>query len=223
MRKILHFRDGWRYIKKYLPFRRNFYPRRYTVKRAIRILVLTGLVLMMGEMAEAGVTATYMGVVDYSDAFTGNYFLPPGANEFETDYYRWYSDDWGWTHDISSLGIGSTTINTATLVIDAFDVDSAEVDLIYADGILLGRLDADDNAWNVTTFILGPAVLNELSDGKLDIWMDIDSSSSSEAWAVTLRSSTLTVDLNVIPSPSAIVLGGIGMSLVGWMKRRRTL
>jgi len=193
------------------------------VKRATRVLVLTGLVFIMGEAAEAGVTATYMNIVDYSDAFTGNYFLPPGANEFETDYYRWYSDDWGWTHDINTLGIDSTTINVATLQIDAFDVDDAEVDLIYADGLLLGRLDAGDNAWSVTTFNLGPAVLSELSDGKLDIWMDIDSSSSSKAWAVTLKSSTLTIDVDVIPSPSAFVLGGIGMSLVGWMKRRRAL
>lgn len=193
------------------------------MKRATRVLVLTGLVFIMGEAAEAGVTATYMNIVDYSDAFTGNYFLPPGANEFETDYYRWYSDDWGWTHDINTLGIDSTTINVATLQIDAFDVDDAEVDLIYADGLLLGRLDAGDNAWSVTTFNLGPAVLSELSDGKLDIWMDIDSSSSSKAWAVTLKSSTLTIDVDVIPSPSAFVLGGIGMSLVGWMKRRRAL
>ncbi len=192
------------------------------MKRAIRILVMTGLTFIMGEAAEAGVTATYVDVVDSSDVFAGNYFLPPGTSEFETGYYRWYSDDWGWTHDIS-LGIGSTTINTATLEIDAFDVDSAEVDLIYADGLLLGRLDTNEDAWNVTTFNLGPAVLSQLSDGKLDIWIDIDSSSSSDAWAVTLKSSILTIDFNVIPSPSAIVLGGIGMSLVGWMKRRRTL
>jgi len=193
------------------------------VKRAIKVLVLAGLVFVVGEMAEAGVTTTYLDVVDYSDTFAGNYFLPPGASEFQTGYYRWYSEDWGWTHEISSSESDCTSVNSATLQIDAFDVDSAEIDLIYADGVLLGRLDAGDDGWNVMTFDLGPAVLSQLADGKLDIWMDIDSSSNADAWAVTLRSSTLTVDCNAVPSPSAVVLGGIGMSLVGWMKRRRAL
>ncbi|MFH1717566.1 MAG: hypothetical protein ABIF19_09470 [Planctomycetota bacterium] len=194
------------------------------MKRAIRVLVLIGLVFVVGEAAEAGVTTTYVDVVDYSDAMAGNYFLPPGTDEMQPGYYRWYSDDWGWTHTIIVPGFDSASINWATLEIDAYDVDPLlEIDLIYADGVLLGRLDAGDKGWNVTTFNLGPAVLGELADGRLDIWMDIDSSSSYYAWAVTLGSSTLTVDYNVIPSPSAVVLGGIGMSLVGWMRRRRTL
>jgi len=193
------------------------------VKRAIKVLVLAGLVFVVGEMAEAGVTTTYLDVVDHSDTFAGNYFLPPGGNQFQTGYYRWYSEDWGWTHEVSSPGFDPASINWATLQIDAFDVDYDEIDLIYADGVLLGRLDAGYDGWDVTTFDLSSAVLSQLADGKLDIWMDIDSSSNVDAWAVTLRSSTLTVDCNVVPSPSAFVLGGIGMSLVGWMKRRKAL
>jgi len=193
------------------------------VKQAIRVLVLTGLVFVMGEVAEAGVTTTYVDVIDYSNAFAENYFLPPGTNEFEANYYRWYSGDWGWTHEINSKEVCLATINEATLEIDAFDVDSAEKDLIYADGILLDQLCVGGNIWNVTTFDFSYQVLNELADGKIEIWMDIDSSSSINAWAVSLRSSTLTVNCEVIPSPSAVVLCSIGMSLVGWMRRRKAL
>lgn len=193
------------------------------MKKAIKVLVLTGITLVMGEAAEAGVTTTIVDIVDYRDAFTGNYFLPPGTDEFSTDYYRWYSDDWGWTHDISTQVVGSASINEAKLEINAFDVDYAEIDLIYADGLLLGRLYIAGKEWNVTTFDLSTNVLTKLDDGKLDIWIDIDSSSYTDAWAVTLISSTLTVHSDVIPSPSAIVLGTLGMSLVGWMRRRKTL
>lgn len=193
------------------------------MKRVIRVLVLIAVAMILGETAEAGVTTTYMDVVDYSDIMAENYFLPPGTDEKESGYYRWYADDWGWTHTI--VGAGSGSINWATLEIEAFDVDPFwEIDLIYADGVLLGRLDAGDDGWNVTTFNLDPVAIEKLSDGSLDVWMDIDSSNNVKMWAVTLGSSTLTVGYgNVVPSPSAVVLGGIGMSLVGWMRRRRTI
>ena len=34
---------------------------------------------------------------------------------------------------------------------------------------------------------------------------------------------TERVELSTIPAPGAFILGGIGASLVGWMRRRKTL
>ena len=158
----------------------------------------------IGFWTNVGVETVAVDVVDYSDGQPDTYFLPPDVYPTNPPYYRWYDEDWGWTHTFSPPNPAPASINWARLDIKAFDVNGDEYNLITGDGGWLETkhdLDHHHNMeWHTTTFTLDPAALANLMDGTLDTWMDIDSTHDARTWAVTIEKSTLTV--NYVPAGS---------------------
>jgi hypothetical protein len=197
----------------------------------IRVTKIFGFACLIMAFSSSAFALTTVDIQDSTNH--GDWFLPPSASPQPgqpgyslSPYYRDQYEDWGWTHTVT-FSVPSPTIISATLEIEAWDVDSGapdrpdELDAITADGISLGNLDTGyTKAWHTTTFVLGPAALAALADGTLNIWMDIDSL-KSDLWSVTLRSSKLTVDY--VPAPGAILLGSLGAGLVGWLRRRKAI
>ncbi len=199
------------------------------------------------EIQEVRTEMTAMDVVDATSGQADTYFVPssvPDGSIWNADggiYYRRRSEDWGWTHTFANpadlLPATIDSVSSATLEIKAFDVDGPEVDLIIGDGTLLGPLNLGDDAWSTTVFTLTGSTLDELLDGSINVWMDIDATSSGY-WAVALGSSKLEVNFEtlelievevpcppgqVIPAPGAIILSSLGAGIVGYLRRRRTL
>ncbi|UCE50314.1 MAG: hypothetical protein JSW47_09145 [Phycisphaerales bacterium] len=222
----------------------------------VSTLVLSVLAITSSTQAWPTITCvevqevrTEMTSVDVVDATTGQadtYFVPATVEDdtiWYADggiYYRFYAGDWGWSHTFANpadlLPATIDKVNSATLAIDAYDVDSGELDIITGDGTVLGQLDGKDDDWDTMVFDLTGPVLDDLLDGTMDIWMDIDSTHDYMVWAVALGSSTLTVNYETlelievevpcpqtIPAPGAILMSSMGVIIVGYLRRRRTL
>lgn len=189
-------------------------------------------ILALAATALFGTFSPANALVDVVEFDTG-YFVPDEASTYSDPYYRWYNQDWGWTH--TAIG-GSFT--TAELFISAWDVDApSEVDNIYAyDGatqVLLGSLNGLDGAWGYTTFDLmsyaGHDFTDDIASG-LKIWIDIDSTHSYDYWAVALAKSVLTLDGGTlpdpepgpepVPEPSTLLLLGGGLLGLGFARKR---
>jgi hypothetical protein len=129
----------------------------------------------------------------------------PGMGE-----YRWYNQDFGWTH---TFDVPNACVAWAKLDITAWDVDydapDGETDRLSVNGQDLGTLYGYDWLWYTTSFTL-PASL--VLAGPLNLWLDIDSTHTQYFWATTIGASTLHVGyksrdkklLTISPQPPII-------------------
>ncbi len=195
------------------------------MKRVVQMAGGVGILLLLGiPTANAVVTA-----LDIVQAPTG-YFTPSNSYRLSSPYYRWYNEDWGWAH--SGTPFDGISISSATLSISAFDVDwpSGQVDNIYAydngTKTLLGQLSGQNNQWSYTTFTLGSQFYDDIGTG-LQVEIDIDSTHTTDTWAVSLAKSVLEVNGAALPGPDpsvpdggvTAVLLGAAMAGLGWFRR----
>jgi hypothetical protein len=181
------------------------------------LLMVLGMMLVFGGVANAA--------LDVVESPTG-FFVPSDAQKYDSPYYRWNGDDWGWTH---SAILGS--IASANLNISAFDVDysDGESDEIFAmdngTWVSLGLLQGGNDIWQFTDFALGANFFDDINTG-LQVKIVIDTDNSG--WAVTLAKSSLTTDGSTnpnpnpgaVPEPATMLLLGFGLMGLAGMKRK---
>ena len=183
--------------------------------RVFKSLVVVGV--MLGAFSAAAVQAAPIDVRNYVN--TPQYFTPNEGSTTSSPYYRWYNEDWGWTH-----GVVDAPTTSATLFVSAWDVDydgtsSGEFDEIFAwkSGVKtsLGFLAGNNNAWGYTTFSLDSTWWADVHAG-LQVFIDIDTTHNYRNWAVALAKSVVTIDGGTPPPPNPTVPdGGATLTLLG--------
>jgi hypothetical protein len=130
------------------------------------------------------------------------YTVPTSGGGFAK--YSYYNQDFGWMHDFPAWNTPGLSIQSATLLIRAYDIDSevfngqnGEYDGVSVDGTQLnpGYLQGTNNTWSNTTFNI--PVTNIMDNGKINVWLDIDMHHNYQAWATTLDSSVLTITYRI--------------------------
>jgi large repetitive protein len=92
-----------------------------------------------------------------------------------------------------NINVAALPTSSAALTMRALDVDEeqGEIDLVYINGHLLGKLTGADNVWSVTAFNVNPAWLVA---GQNLVRIDVDTSGDATQWVTTIDWAQLLTD-----------------------------
>lgn len=140
---------------------------------------------------------TYRQIVNGSSS--APYYVQP-SNGGGFDIYSQFNQDYGWMHDFPDWNSPGLVIQSATLKVKAWDVDSevwhgwdGEYDGLSVDGNMLnpGYLQGYNGEWSETSFDI--PVNSITDDGKINTFLDIDMHHTTPWWLTTVDNSLIEI------------------------------
>lgn len=206
--------------------------------KMMRVLGIVCVVLVAG-VANASLTYTDTVPTVYNQStWSWCDSTDPGVLHGSPPYYRYwytyepYNGDFEYDHDITGDLPPGSTITGVELRIRAWEV-GPEQDQISADGSYVGDLVPavfspyfTETSFTLPTSTLGDNVVHVLvgvdgfGNDHGHVYPPIGYSGMTPVWSKLIVTYEPYQE-PVIPAPGAILLGGLGTCLVGWLKRRQ--